>query len=295
MSQPFSVDAEYLRDWPLPAPREGSKDDRGRILILAGSAEVAGAALLAGLGALRAGAGKLQIATVASRAPFLGFAMPEALVMALPETAAGGIAPGAAEVLTPRVKRCDAFVIGPGMVQDEDTHALTRDLVCGTPEIPCVIDAAAMCDLLPIADRIGAREVPAILTPHAGEMAQLLNARRSDIEADPVTAARDVARQLNAVVIMKGATTCIADPGGSLWHFSGGSVGLGTSGSGDTLAGIIGGLLARGVEPVRAAVWGVYLHGEAGRRLARAIGTLGFLAREIPDQIPGILDGFQTV
>src|SRR3954464_2318744 len=120
MSAPCVIDAELLRATPLPRlNQDGDKGERGSVLIAAGSPEVPGAALLAGVAALRAGAGKLQIATAASIAPHLGLAVPEALVVALPESPEGGIGPVTARLLVPRLERCDAVLIGPGMLDEE--------------------------------------------------------------------------------------------------------------------------------------------------------------------------------
>jgi ADP-dependent NAD(P)H-hydrate dehydratase len=127
-----------------------------------------------------------------------------------------------------------------------------------------------------------------VLTPHAGEMAAMLGRPRDEVEADQARFAREAAARFGAVVALKGAQTFVAAPGGESYRNARGDVGLATSGSGDTLAGIVGGLLARGAEPVQAAVWGVYLHARAGRRLAERIG-IGFLAREIPAEIPPLM------
>ena len=120
-------------------------------------------------------------------------------------------------------------------------------------------------------------------------MATFLGISRDDVTADPLAAARRAAAMLQAVVAMKGACTHVVSPAGEAWSCDHGNVGLATSGSGDTLAGIIAGLLARGATPAQAAVWGVYMHGEAGNRLAGTHGGFGFLAREIPAEIPAIM------
>jgi NAD(P)H-hydrate repair Nnr-like enzyme with NAD(P)H-hydrate dehydratase domain len=109
------------------------------------------------------------------------------------------------------------------------------------------------------------------------------------VEADPVAAARRAAEAFGATVALKGAQTVIAAPDGSVLRYTRGGVGLGTSGSGDVLAGIVVGLLARGADPLRAAAWGVFLHGEAGNALARRHGAVGFLARELAAEVPRIL------
>jgi NAD(P)H-hydrate repair Nnr-like enzyme with NAD(P)H-hydrate dehydratase domain len=129
-----------------------------------------------------------------------------------------------------------------------------------------------------------------VLLPHAREMARLLQCELGEVEADPEAAARRAAETFNAVAVIKGQFSYIVAPDGRAFRFKGGAVGLATSGSGDALAGIVGGLCARGADPLSAALWGVHLHGEAGRRLAKRIGRIGFLAREILDEIPGLLD-----
>ena len=128
-----------------------------------------------------------------------------------------------------------------------------------------------------------------MITPHTGEMATLLGIPRRAVMADLLGSAREAACRLQAVVALKGATTYIVSPQGEGWFFDEGNVGLATSGSGDTLAGIIVGLLARGATPLKAAMWGVYLHGEAGNRLSHIHGHVGFLARELLDAIPRIM------
>ncbi len=289
MSPPTAVTAELLHGWPLPRPSDdGDKDERGRVLVIAGSPEVPGAALLAGVAALRAGAGKLQIATAASIAPHLGLAVPEALVVALPETSEGSTG-SAAKLLVPRLQRCDAVLIGPGMLDEEAVRDLTAAILEGTGQATFVLDAGALTRLPEIRDSLRHRRGRVVITPHAGEMATLLGIPRRAVMADLVGSAREAASLLQAVVTLKCATTHIVSPQGDAWFFDEGNVGLATSGSGDTLAGIIVGLLARGASPLQAAIWGVYLHGEAGNRLSRTHGHVGFLARELLDAIPRIM------
>ena len=284
---------EVLRAHPLPE-HEGtqSKEGRGTVLVVGGAVEVPGGALLAAVGALRAGAGRLQIATCRTVAPALGVAVPEALVTGLPETEAGGIAPEAAERLAGTAGRTEAVLVGPGMMDPDATRALVADLldrVCGPDGPSLVLDAGALAGLQASREALHRHGGRAVLTPHAGEMARLLDVPREEVEADPPGAARHVADLLRSVVVMKGGRTHVVAPGGETWLFEGGTVGLATSGSGDTLAGVIAGLLARGAEPAQAALWGVHLHGEAGRRMMRRYGGIGFLARELLAEVPVIM------
>jgi hydroxyethylthiazole kinase-like uncharacterized protein yjeF len=287
------VAPDLLRRMPLPHPGEdGDKDQRGRVLVVGGSLEVPGAALLAGVAALRAGAGKLQIATARSIGPHLALAVPEALVAGLPETEDGGIDPGAAEVLLPRVRRCDAVLVGPGMMDQDAVLALTARLLSEAPAVSLALDAPASSASPPCARPCGPHAGRVVITPHAGEMAALLDIERDAVEADPLSHAREAASLLQVVVALKGGRTHIVTPQGAAWTYAEGQVGLATSGSGDVLAGVVAGLLARGATPVEAAIWGVALHGEAGNRLSRRVGPLGFLARELLSEIPGAMRDF---
>lgn len=290
MSDPVNLTADLLRATPLPRHEDGDdKEGRGRVLVIGGSVEVPGAALLAAVGALRAGAGKLQIATCRSVAPAMGLAVPEALVVGLPETAEGGIAPEAAESLVPRAERCGAVLLGPGMTDQPAVDALAAALIAGTRRPALVLDAAALIGLRVQADALRAHEARVVLTPHAGEMAGLLGISRDEVVADQAGTARRAAAMLHAVVALKGGCTIIATPDGRAWSYGGGGIGLATSGSGDTLAGIVAGLLARGAVPETALLWAVFLHGEAGKRLARTRGRVGFLARELLAEVPAIM------
>ncbi len=273
------IDEALLHGWPLPQPGEGSKEQRGGIFVVAGAPQMPGAAVLAATAALRAGAGKLQVGTCASVAAHVAIAVPEALVVALDETPSGAISPASAAQIAERANRAGALVIGPGLV-DQFTSAALIAAVSAALDVPAVIDAAALACFAEHPGAIARLGGRAVLTPHAGEMAAMLDRPRDEIEADQEKFAREAARRFGAVVALKGAQTFIAAPDGTLYRNARGDVGLATSGSGDVLAGIVGGLLARGAEPMQAAVWGVYLHARAGQALSERIG-LGFLAREI--------------
>lgn len=288
-----AVTREFLRSRPLPQPSDdGDKDQRGRVLVVGGSVEVPGAALLAGIAALRAGAGKLQIATGRSAAPHLGLAVPEALVAGLPETEVGGLDPSAADLLVARVRRCDAVLVGPGMMDEGAVLALTARLLAEMPAIPLALDAACLIELAAAREALQPHAGRVVITPHAGEMAALLGVDRDSVVSAPLPHARKAASLLKVVVVLKGGRTHIVTPQGEAWTYAEGSVGLATSGSGDVLAGIVAGLLARGAPPADAAIWGVTLHGEAGNRLSTRLGPLGFLARELLTEIPGVLRDF---
>jgi ADP-dependent NAD(P)H-hydrate dehydratase len=286
---PETIDDALLAGWPLPQPDgDGDKEMRGHVLVLGGSREMPGSVILAATAAMRAGAGKLTIATGASVAQLVALAIPESRVIGLPETPEGGINPGAAERLDPLADRVDAMLVGPGMQDEAATALLVQALLPRLGSTPVVLDACAMCILARQLERF---EVPVIVTPHAGEMARLADVDKQDIVADPDRIAMSMAERWNAVVALKGARTVIATPAdGRLWQHQGGNIGLATSGSGDTLAGIVAGLAARGATLAQAACWGVALHARAGERLAARFGVLGYLAREIPAEVPALME-----
>ncbi|QAY77122.1 NAD(P)H-hydrate dehydratase [Sphingosinicella sp. BN140058] len=291
MNAPEMLDRDLLRRFPLPHhPDDGDKEERGRILVIAGSRELAGAAYLAGIAGLRAGAGKLQIATAASIAVQLGIAIPEARVIGMEETEEGCLALSGIDALLGWAEGAQAIMIGCGLQHGPPLDALLDALLAAGLDRPLILDAAVLGSLAPRATALRAWPGGAIVLPHAREMARLLECAPEEVEADPLAAARTAAERFDVVALVKGQFSHVAHPDGRAFRFRGGGVGLATSGSGDTLAGIVGGLAARGADPLTAALWGVYLHGEAGRVLANEVGRIGFLARELLDQVPKLLE-----
>lgn len=286
-----SITAEFLGRNALPLPfGETDKDSRGRVVVVGGNREVPGAVLLSGVSALRAGAGKVQIATVNSSAIALGLAIPEARVTGLSESEQGDIAPGNAQAILACIKRGDCVVLGPGMLDEQGAGDLAGEVLSALDDQSFVLDAAALTGLHRNPQSIKKHAGQVVLTPHAGEMASFMNVHIDEVTADRRGIARHAAAITGAIVVMKGSQTFIASPQGEVWECAHGNVGLAISGSGDTLAGIIAGLLARGTAPLLAAQWAVFMHGEAGQRLRKQQGLLGYLASEIPAQIPRIME-----
>jgi hydroxyethylthiazole kinase-like uncharacterized protein yjeF len=273
-----------LKSFPLPPVVDGDKETKGRILVVAGSRQVAGAALLTATAALRAGAGKLSMVTVEGVAVPTALAMPEAMVIGLPEARDGGFTQAAVRQIREQADHVDAVVAGPGMAEARTCAALAEALLESPANV--VLDAALLHSLK--RGKHGGREPP-ILLPHSGELASLLDCDEEEIDRDPVGCGKRAAEQYGANVLVKGVTSHVVTPDGRAWTYKGGAPGLGVSGSGDVLAGIVGGLLTRGADSLAALLWGVLLHGEAGEMLSRKIGPVGFLAREITDEIPALL------
>jgi hydroxyethylthiazole kinase-like uncharacterized protein yjeF len=255
------------------------------VLVIAGSREMPGAAVLTATAALRAGAGKLVIATPQSAAQVVASNVPEARVIALPEASDGGVSFHGLPLVQALGPGTAAVVIGPGMVGRESTLAFVRGVLPAFHEAPVLLDALAM-DAVQSAGRFAQ---PVILTPHAGEMAHLTGTVKEDLQEEPLHAARRHAAHWQVVLALKGATSIVARPDGEAWVHESHTPGLGMSGSGDVLAGIIAGLAARGAPPEQAAAWGVALHARAGDALARRHGTLGYLARELAAEIPALM------
>lgn len=280
-----TVTRALLRRWALPE-LDGAlgKEDRGTALVVGGSEEVPGAVVLAALATLRAGAGTLQIAAPRRMAAHVALVVPEARVIALPTTRGGELARSGAPRLRRLVERADAILLGPGMAPTAATHTLHTLQARRRPGAALVVDAGAITAIGH--GRCGAAT---IITPHAGEMARLCRVERAEVLARPREFAREVARERGIVVALKGPCTTIAGPDGRCFESRAGNLGLGTSGSGDVLAGVIAGLCARGAQPLQAAVWGVHLHAHAGEALARKLAPLGFLARELLLEIPPLL------
>ena len=252
--------------------------------MIAGSREVPGAALLTATAAMRAGGGKLRIATVESAAIQLGLHMPEAMVVGLPEDPQGGFAYSAVEPIMGQARDADAVVAGPGMNASPACEPLAERLVASDAAL--ALDVAVLKALKPPREP---RKIVPVLLPDADELASLLECDKVAIESDPLGSGVKAAETYRSIVLVKGPPSHVVCPSGDFWTHEGGAPGLGVSGSGDVLAGIVGGLLARGAEPLNALLWGVWLHGAAGAVLANKVGPIGFLARQIADEIPALL------
>jgi ADP-dependent NAD(P)H-hydrate dehydratase len=283
MPDPELVTPELLRQWPLPDP-VGSKKGRGQVVVIGGAARTPGGVSLAGLAALRVGAGHLQLAVAASVAPSMAAGFPEAGVIGLPETDGGSIAgSAAAEACAAAVAGADAVLVGPGLDDAEEAaellHALLPQL---DDDTALVLDAYALGVLPDLRHLVVGRQARPVLTPNADELGRLLG---RDCEPE-LADAEEAAATYECVVA---ARAMVAAPEGKSWRIPSGHPGLATSGSGDVLSGLVAGLLARGADAGQAACWATYLHSTAGERLASTVGQVGFLARELVDQVPPVL------
>ncbi|MGV9981335.1 NAD(P)H-hydrate dehydratase [Micromonospora wenchangensis] len=269
-----------LRDWALPVPT-GGKDNRGTVLVVGGSRFTPGAVLLAGVAALRAGAGVLQLAAAESTAAALSIQVPEAMVVGLPETTDGAVAGDPGDRLGDLVGQADVVTVGPGLNDIDQTRALLHLVLSAAgPRTALVFDAYALGALSHEPDLLVGADRKVVLTPNLTEARHLLGRDPGD---DLDAESRELARRYEAVVSLYGH---IATPDGRGWREESGDAGLGTSGSGDVRAGLLAGLLSRGAEPAQAACWAAWVHAVSGQRLVPRFGRIGFLARELLDEIP---------
>ncbi|CAN7273328.1 NAD(P)H-hydrate dehydratase [Knoellia sp. LjRoot47] len=283
---PRPVTPHLLDDWPLPEPA-GSKYSRGQALVVGGARGTPGGVLLAGRAALRTGAGRLSLAVAQSVATPVAVALPECGTLGLAEDQSGSVTGvGAGEVLSSELERADAVLVGPGLDDGEGSARLLDELVPLLPRrTPVVLDAYGLTSL-PDASPDTARALAGrlVLTPNTGELARLLG--RDDLDDEGVAqACLTASRRLGAVIGC--GTTVVAD--GRVWEVTTGDTGLGTSGSGDVVAGAVVGLLSRGATPTQALVWAKYMHAAAGDDLVMTFGRVGYLASEIVDHLPRVL------
>jgi ADP-dependent NAD(P)H-hydrate dehydratase len=283
MPDPDLVTPELLRGWRLPGPGD-SKKSRGKVVVVGGAARTPGGVVLAGLSALRVGAGHLQLALAASAAPAVAATFPEAGVMGLAEVEGGSVdGRAAAAACVEMIGGAHAVLVGPGLDDPDEALALVEALLEDFPDdAALVLDAFALGVLPSVQEQLSELGDRVVLTPNADELGRLLE-RDCEPSLDDVV---EAAQRYSCCVAAEGM---VADRQGRTWRVPLGHAGLATAGSGDVLAGAIVGLLARGATPAQAACWGTYLHSMAGERLASAVGGIGFLARELVGQLPAIV------
>jgi ADP-dependent NAD(P)H-hydrate dehydratase len=289
VSEARVVTPHLLRDWPLPEPGS-DKHARGAALLVCGSRDAPGAAVLCAESVLRVGGGKVQVATVESAAGLVAQSVPEALVRGFPQTDSGDLAHTCGHELVEMAKEVSATLLGPGLLDPDDAADLLEAVV---PDLDgaVVVDALGGAFVTRHRDGLHHLQGGAVLTLNPTELARTLGVDAEQVQDDPLGHARELAATAGSVVLCGGQQKTVAAPDGTAYRISEGGPGLGVSGSGDVQAGLVTGLLARGADPLQAAVWAAYLHATAGDRLAEETGRVGFLARELPAVIPRLLTG----
>ena len=277
--------------WMPPRPLASHKGTYGRVLVVAGSTGMTGAAALASEAALRVGAGLVTLATPQHLNPILEVLLPEVMTLPLPETDGGSLAVSATSTILEFAKKTNSILaIGPGLSQHPETVALVHQLVRENREqglgLRMVIDADGLNALAQDREIIALLDREAVLTPHPGEMARLTNASVSTLEKDRIRTAQQFASEHGLTLVFKGAPTVSGDANGDVWINSTGNPGMATGGMGDVLTGVIAGLMAQGIPSKNAAALGVYLHGLAGDIAAETLGMHGLMASDVLKAVP---------
>jgi NAD(P)H-hydrate epimerase len=269
-------------------PPAGHKGSFGHVLVIAGSQGKTGAAALAALGAARAGAGLVTIACPESTQPVLAAAQSEFMTAPVPELPTHAFGSEAVKPVLELAAARHVAALGPGVGRADATRGfvrqVARELAC-----PLVLDADGLIAFADSPGELRARSAPSVLTPHPGEAALLLGSTPAEVNRDRPAAARRLAAETGALVVLKGAASVIAEPAGALLVNPTGGPALATGGTGDVLTGVIAGLLAQGLAAREAAALGVYVHGLAADLLAARRGPAGVLAGEVAGLLPDAL------
>ncbi len=271
-----------------PRPAGGHKGTFGTVTVVAGSRGFTGAAYLASTASVRAGAGLVRLLVAEGVYPILAVKCTEAMATPLPEDAPGALGNAALDEAAAQLEASAAGLVGPGLGRHPATWELVRQLVARCSR-PLVLDADALNALAQSRDQLSELGPDRVLTPHPGEMARLTAQPTSAVQASRREVAGAAAREWGAVVVLKGARTLVAAPDGRMSEDSHEVPALATGGTGDVLGGLIAGLIAQGSDPYTAAVTGVYVHAEAGRRLQARLGPAGLLASELLPELPLVM------
>ena len=275
-----SVGRDFLE---MVAPRraESNKGSYGHVLVIGGSLGKAGAAAMAGISALRIGAGLSTVATAESVLPTVAGFYPELMTVPLPETDAGTIATSADVEIEALLKGITVVAVGPGISRDPHTATLVRSLVAHH-KIPMVVDADGLNAFEHHAGELNGKGRTLVITPHPGEMARLAGCSVADVQKDRIGMARRFACEHELIVVLKGHRTLVVEPGGEAWVNVTGNPGMATGGTGDILTGMVAGMIAQNPqEPYHASAAAVYLHGLAGDVVRRFANEQWMIATDL--------------
>jgi NAD(P)H-hydrate epimerase len=283
--QRYLTTRELVKEW-LPNRRSSAhKGDFGRVLVVAGSRGMTGAASLCGEAALRTGAGLVTVAVPETLHSIMEAKLTEVMTAPLPDSGNGKLVREAKQRIISLLEDKDVLAIGPGLSTDPEVVALVKELLPAV-RVPCVLDADALNALAGDGEALRKVQAPIVVTPHPGEMARLTGTKIREIQQDRLTVAANAAAAWNVVVLLKGARTVVAAPKGAVYINPTGNPGMATAGSGDVLTGAVAALIAQGLEPSRAAAAAAYIHGLAGDLAARRKGMMGLLAGDIAGALP---------
>jgi hydroxyethylthiazole kinase-like uncharacterized protein yjeF len=282
------MDDEWARAVLPGRPFGANKGSFGSVLVIAGSINYIGAAYLACNGALRAGAGLVTLATTARLQAILASKMPEVTYLPLPESRPGIVSPQAARIIQRELDNYNVVLIGCGLGQSQPAIRFIKTMFFKLRKPPeyMVVDADAINTLAQIPNWWQQLTADIVLTPHPGEMARLSRVSVAEVQADRVGIARDMAREWQKTIVLKGAYTVIVNPEGNIRINPVANPGLASAGTGDVLAGVISGLVAQGLNIFDAGSLGAYIHGKAGEIIKSQLGNAGMMASDILPAIP---------
>jgi len=282
------ITPETVRDQLPPRPLHANKGTFGKLLVIAGSPNYIGAACLACEAAMRVGTGLVTLASPRTVQPLMAAKLTETTHLPLPESDRGVIDPDADSLIRREASRYDAILVGCGLGQHEDTVELIKRLLLGRAlgELPIIVDADGLNALSKLSKWWQRLPDRTVLTPHPGEMARLSGKPIEEIQKERLDTARKAAHDWNQTVVLKGAFTIVASPDGHAAISGTANPGLASAGTGDVLAGAIGGLLAQGLMPFAAAQCGVYLHAAAGEIVREELGDAGMIAGDLLKALP---------
>ncbi|MBI3947404.1 MAG: NAD(P)H-hydrate dehydratase [Armatimonadetes bacterium] len=268
------------------------KGSAGSVLVIGGSMGMTGAAAMASLSALRAGAGLVRLAAPRSLGDILEARTAEVITLPVAETASRAFAPEGFREALAAAGESECVALGPGLGRDPEAR---RGFLEALPSVraPMVIDADGLNALAQSPETFARLTAPAVITPHPGEMSRLLGKSTAQVQADRLGAAREAAARFGVTAVLKGARTVIAGPDGAAFINSTGNPGMATAGMGDVLTGAVAGLVAQGLGPREAAILGVFIHGLAGDLAASERGATGILAGDAQERLPAALQALR--
>ncbi|MBD3426110.1 MAG: NAD(P)H-hydrate dehydratase [Candidatus Omnitrophica bacterium] len=274
----------------IPSRRKDShKGDYGKVLVLAGSRGMTGAAFLCSQGALHSGSGLVINGIPESLNPVMEVKLTEVMTLPLHETPEQALGHKAKADILAFSKKCDVVAMGPGMGTADSTKTLVKDLL-NEIEIPLVLDADGINCLEGDIDILGKRSFRTVITPHPGELARLTGKTATDIQANREDITKSIAEVTETVVVLKGYGTVVASPDGKVYVNQTGNSGMASGGTGDVLTGMIASFIGQGIDDYSASVCAVYLHGTAGDIAAEEVGQFSMTASDILDLLPEAFD-----
>lgn len=280
------ITARDIAPWIGPRRAESNKGSYGSVLVVGGSLGKAGAAAMAGIAALRAGAGLSTVATAKSVLATVAGFNPEVMTEPLLETEAGTISTSALDRIVALAKGKTALAIGPGISREPQTSALVRSLIAKA-EIPTVLDADGLNAFEGRTEELNGRGRALVITPHPGEMARLAGSTIADVQNDRLGVARKFAREHDLIVVLKGHRTLVVQADGEAWVNTTGNPGMATGGTGDILTGMVAGMIAQHPKHVfQASLAAVHLHGLAGDVMREKVGEHSLVATDLLEGLP---------